>query len=271
MSKNRNSLNSTRVVRLFNATSLLRTLYREGSCSRTKLAKLTHMSPATVSRITSELVDQQIIVEKGTGKSNAGRKPVIFQLNYEKIYIAGACVSRDQMGLAIANLKGMILAKRYFHPSSLEPESLMNEIVREFELLVQETNINREYILGLGLAISGIVDSEQRKLVHSVNLGWQEVQIGEILENELDLPVLVENDANAAALAELWFGEATEVKNLLYIKTDTGVGSGINLRTELADRSSGNGRRNWPSIFYTQRQEMPMWPGGMLRNICLCT
>lgn len=227
MSKNRNSLNSTRVVRLFNATSLLRTLYREGSCSRTKLAKLTHMSPATVSRITSELVDQQIIVEKGTGKSNAGRKPVIFQLNYEKIYIAGACVSRDQMGLAIANLKGMILAKRYFHPSSLEPESLMNEIVREFELLVQETNINREYILGLGLAISGIVDSEQRKLVHSVNLGWQEVQIGEILENELDLPVLVENDANAAALAELWFGEATEVKNLLYIKTDTGVGSGI--------------------------------------------
>ncbi len=64
------------------------------------------MSPATVSRIISELVDQQIIIEKGTGKSSAGRKPTILQLNYEKIYIAGACISRDQVGLAIADLKG---------------------------------------------------------------------------------------------------------------------------------------------------------------------
>ena len=85
MSRSQKSLNSTRVVRLFNVNSLLRTLYREGGCSRTKLAKVTHMSPATVSRIISELVDQQIIIEKGTGKSSAGRKPTILQLNYEKI------------------------------------------------------------------------------------------------------------------------------------------------------------------------------------------
>lgn len=227
MSRSQKSLNSTRVVRLFNVNSLLRTLYREGGCSRTKLAKVTHMSPATVSRIISELVDQQIIIEKGTGKSSAGRKPTILQLNYEKIYIAGACISRDQVGLAIADLKGKILSKRYFQPYSLEPESLIKELVHELNLLVQEASINQEYILGLGLAISGIVDSEQKTLVRSVNLGWREVKIGEILEKELELPVLVENDANAAALAELWFGGATEVRNFLYIKTDTGVGSGI--------------------------------------------
>ena len=165
MPKSQKSLNSTRVVRLYNVTSLLRTLYREGGCSQTRLAKLTHMSPATVSRITSELVDQKIIIEKGTGKSSAGRKPTIFQLNYEKIYIAGACISRDQVGLAIADLKGEIVSKRYFQPYSLEPESLIKELVHEFDLLVQETSINRKYILGLGLAISGIVDSEQKTLV----------------------------------------------------------------------------------------------------------
>lgn len=220
-------LNSTKLIRTFNAISILRTLYKEGSSSRTRLTEVTKMSPSTVTRIISELLEQGIITEKGTEESNGGRKPVILQLNFDKLYIVGIQMNRDRVSLALSNLKGKILAKRQFRPYSLEPEELLRELVIEFDKLLKDSPIKKEHILGVGLAISGIVESSKGVLIRSVNLGWRNIKISERLEEMLDFPVVTENDANAAAMAEFWFGGAKDTPNFLYLKTSTGVGAGV--------------------------------------------
>jgi len=227
MFERRRSLSSTKFIRSFNAVSILRTLYRKGSCSRVQLTETTQMSPSTVTRIISKLLEQEMITRIGIGESIGGRKPEIFQLNYEKLYLVGVRMLRNQVDLAVADLKGKILRKREFQPYSLEPEALITEVAREFELLLKDSSIQKDHILGLGLAIAGIVDNENGILLRSVNLGWREVKIQDMLEKTLGVPVLLENDANAAALAEFWFGCGKDVANLLYLKTDTGVGAGI--------------------------------------------
>jgi len=120
-----------------------------------------------------------------------------------------------------------VLDRRTFSPYSLQPFDVVSEIAREFGLLVTLNEIDRKHVLGIGLAISGIVNSESGVLLRSVNLGWQDVRIRESLEQALGVRVVVENDANAAALAEFWFGCAGDVSSFMYLKTDTGVGAGI--------------------------------------------
>jgi len=71
------------------------------------------------------------------------------------------------------------------------------------ETLLEESPINREHILGVGVAISGVVDSERGVMIKSVNLGWENVPVAQILNDALDLPVYVENDANASALGRV--------------------------------------------------------------------
>ncbi len=219
-------LSSTHLIRSFNAISVLQTLYQKGSASRTRLAEVTKMSPATITRIIAELLEQGLIVEERVGESNGGRRPVIFKLNYDKLFVAGVQVLRDRVAVALSDIKGVLIVKKVFRQYSLEPDSLVEEIATEFQLLLETGKINREHILGVGLAISGII-GEKGVLLRSVNLGWRDVKVGELLEQALGIQVFVENDANAAALAEIWFGGAKDVSSIMYIKTATGVGAGI--------------------------------------------
>lgn len=221
------SLSSIRFVRSFNTVSILRTLYHEESCTRARLTELTKMSPATVTRIVSELIEQGLIVEECLGESNGGRRPVIFKLHYDKMFAAGLQILRDQVVIAIYDIKGRQVVKKAFQQYSMDPEALLAELAVEFEAFLRENQIDREHILGIGLAISGIVDSENGILIRSGNLGWRDVKVTETLEKSLGIQVFIENDANAAALAEIWFGKAVDVNSMLYIKTATGVGAGI--------------------------------------------
>ncbi|MBA2133258.1 ROK family transcriptional regulator [Capillibacterium thermochitinicola] len=227
MERERRGLSSTSLIRSYNVVSVLQTLYREGACSRARLAKVTKMSPATITRIVSELLSQGIITEHGIGKSNGGRKPILLKLSYEKLFIIGIQIRRDQVALGLADLKGKLMRKTSYSPYSLEPDTLIRELVQELQNLMQNANVKKEHILGVGVAISGIVESERGILLQSVNLGWRDVPVAEMLEKYLDFPVVVENDANAAALAELWFGNPKNVANFLLLKTSTGVGAGI--------------------------------------------
>lgn len=227
MKRQRQSLSSTRLIRSANAVSVLRTLYTEGGCSRPKLTRLTRMSPATITRIIAELIEQGFIFESGVAESSGGRKPVILELNYDRIFIACIQVLRDRVDLAVADLRGKIVARRSFCPYSLEPAAVIREITEGIGALLDESALARERLIGGGVAISGIVDSVNGILRRSTNLGWRSVAIGKELEAGLGFPVVVENDANAAALAEIWFGRARDAASLLYIKTDRGVGAGV--------------------------------------------
>lgn len=232
-------LNSTHLIRSFNAVSVLQTLYREGSVSRARLTEVTKMSPATITRIIAELIEQRVIIEERIGESNGGRRPIILRLNYDQLFVVGVQILRDRVALAISDIKGKMIVKKVFQQYSLEPDSLFNEISVELESLLKNARIDKEYLLGVGIAIAGIVDSENGILLRSVNLGWREVEVAAKLEKLLNIPVFVENDANAAALAEMWFGGARETSSMMYIQTTSGVGSGIIYDRRLLTGSRG--------------------------------
>lgn len=220
-------INSTRLIRTYNASTVLQTLYKHGNCSRSELTELTGMSPATITRIVADLMEQGIVSEGKMGKSTGGRRPVYIHIDHTKLYIASVKLLQDDCIVALLDLKGQILIQEKLEPVSLEPEQLLNQVVQSLQVLMTENLRERDFILGVGVAISGVCQPEQGVVIKSVNLGWQDVKVVEILENNLNLPIFIENDANACALAELWFGQAKNTANSMYIKTETGAGAGL--------------------------------------------
>lgn len=220
-------ISSTRLIRTYNASTVLRVLYKHGSCSRSQLTKLTGMSPATITRIVAELMEQGIVLEGKVGKSTGGRRPVYVHIDHTKLYIGAIKLLQDDCVVAILDLRGQVIQKERLFPSTLKPSILLRQVVNTLDRLLETCGINREHILGVGVAISGVCHSDQGVVLNSVNLGWQDVPVAETLNASLDLPIYIENDANASALAELWFGQAKDTANSMFIKTETGVGVGI--------------------------------------------
>lgn len=236
----RRTLSSTSVVRSYNVAAVLQTLHRAGSCSRSELTELTRMSPSTVSRITAQLIKRGIIVEERLGTSTGGRPPVMLRLDYEKLCVIGVRLMRDTVSLGIFDLNGRPVRKVSYAPYGWDPEFLIRELHERIDELLTDAGVRkRSHVLGVGLAVAGVVRSDDGTVVRSVNLGWRDVPVARMLEEALGLPVLVENDANAGALAEMWFGGAGDGGNVMYVKTDAGVGAGIVFEQQLVTGPRG--------------------------------
>lgn len=220
-------INTTRLIRTYNASAVLQTLYRNGSCSRTQLSQLTGMSPATITRITAELIEQGIVLEGQAGTSTGGRRPIYLHIDHSKLYIASLKLLRDDCQAALLDLKGKIIHKTQLDWNNQGPEELLHTAVGVFQAMFAAMGVNPEHILGLGVAISGICQPKDGIVIRSVNLDWENISVAEFLSSRLRLPVFIENDANACALAELWLGTAKDSTNSMYLKTEEGAGAGI--------------------------------------------
>ncbi len=229
----------TSVLRSLNAAAILRTLYREGACSRARLSRLTGMSPATVSRITAEMIRSSLVVETSRGESTGGRRPVLLRIDAGQLFAVGIQVQRDRIACLLTDLRGTPLARRVDSPFDLEPEGMLAQLARCVEGTVRQASVERQRVLGVGVGIAGVVDGARGLVVRSVNLGWRDVPLAVRLQELLGLPVLLENDANAAAMAEHWLGPSDQGGDLMFLKTEAGVGAGILLGGRLASGPRG--------------------------------
>lgn len=211
--------------------------------SRVELVEITGLSTQTVSNIARRLLDEQLIVE--AGKSSAvglGKPRTMLRLNPEGMYAAGVHVDPAVMTFVLLDLTGNVVAHaRVRTPRANEPEQVMRRIHDRFERLVADSGIARDKIVGLGLAAPGPIDQERGTIIDPPNLhGWHRVPLREALERFTGLPVLVDKDVTAAAVAETWAGGESGTGSFVFFYIGTGIGAGLVLGDELMRGISGN-------------------------------
>jgi len=144
-----------------------------------------------------------------------------------------------EIDAAIIDLRGNILAQHSLPTRREEGQaSVLHRMKGLANQLLQE--IERDKIIGLGIGVPGLVDHPSGVNLFSPNLGWRDVPIREIFQNEFALPVVVENNARAMALGEGWYGIARGHENFVWIHVGTGVGAGIVLNGELYRGDAGS-------------------------------
>ena len=223
-------------IRLINRSVIFRTVREAGTISRSDLARQTGLNPATITHITRELLNQGLIIEAGPGKSRGGRRTALLQINAQHAYIIAVRLSRHNIQSILTDLnlenviRRMITSSSLTHPADISIPAMFDLI----ESMILESGLDRNKILGIGICAPGPLDAHKGILYEPPNFpGWPRTPIREIFETKLGFPTFLDNDANAAALAEKLFGCAKDLENYVYILIEDGVGGGVMINGDI--------------------------------------
>jgi predicted NBD/HSP70 family sugar kinase len=220
-------------VRETNELKLLHIIRDRQPISRVDLVKATGLRAGTVSVIVNRLRRASVIHEGEAAPSSGGRPAKYLQINPEKAYVVGISIGVHQTVYGVSDFNGRILNQRTVRTSS-DGHGFLAQLGNEIAAQLK-TNFPRASFAGVGVSVPGLIDRVDGYLVRSPNLGWRDIPIISILQSTLDLPVHVENDANAAALSELWYGpmEVWGAHCMLFILVVEGIGTGLILNGEV--------------------------------------
>jgi predicted NBD/HSP70 family sugar kinase len=222
-----------RDMRDINQTVFLHLIRERQPLSRADIVKATGLRPGTVSAIVNRLIKEKLVYEGVEGPSSGGRPPKYLYINAESAYVLAIDLGVKESLYAVSDFNGRILLQKAVVTEG-EPEEFIRSLAAEINTLVQ-TQFPRAHVEAIGVSVPGLVDRAEGSVIVSPNLGWHSVPVRALLEEELGLPVYVENDANAAAFAELWYGPLEEVsaRTLLCVLVVEGLGTGLIINGEL--------------------------------------
>jgi len=157
----------------------------------------------------------------------SGRPGVGLVLNPEAASFIGAAIEVDYLTVVELNLAAQIV-QRIQEPigKNREPEAVLNRLVQLINQVRQTSLLGQGRARGVGLAVQGTLSLDS-VVIRLPFLGWHTVDLRHYLKPHIDLPLFVDNDANAAALTEVYLGNPLQSGSLLYILMNNGVGAGI--------------------------------------------
>ena len=223
-------------VKANNRSSILKLLNEQGTMSRKDLAAVLGLTPASVTQNCSDLIEAGILCEEGEGKNvnRAGRRKILVGINYTCRYVLSICIELGDTTLTISDLRGENRTSQHLKTDPhIPPYDFLHTVAQECLALIQRSGVPGELILGVGVSIPGLVDREKGVSRSAYRIWEKPVDVCGYLKQYLDYPILLENNVNAFARAELLFGGSREKANLLFMKWGPGIGSAIVLNNRL--------------------------------------
>lgn len=216
-------------VKKLNRVSILNIIRENENVSRQELAKFTGLTPAAVSGIVRELVELGYVKEIGLGKSSGGRRPVRLQFCPEAGYVVGAEITRNRTTIGIVDLQVRPVKVYETYIDMNNPRAGVDRLIEKIEELIAETGIPEGKIMGAGFAFPGLVDLRTKVIKRSPSLGekWCNIPVKEWIEGKFKIPLYIEHNPNAAALAEHTLGRGKDTKYLAYVNLGEGFSAGI--------------------------------------------
>jgi len=210
-------------IRDINRQIVLNYVRERGPISRSEIAHETALQRSTVSLIVDELKANGLI-DEGSGESTGGRPPILLSLRSTHAVAIGVDLGTSRTIVAASDLTGRLQDQEIF-PTNPDATETIQEIITSVNKLLRKYSSTIE---GIGISLPGFVNPETDEL-YIPHFAWRDIPIADELRAATGLPVKIENDANAAALAELWFGrpEIREVRNFIMVLVEEGVGTGI--------------------------------------------
>ncbi|PAV31177.1 sugar kinase [Virgibacillus profundi] len=225
---------SFQLMKSVNKSIILNKIRTSEPISRAQIAKDTKLTPPTVSSIVKELLEQGIVRESELGESMGGRKPTMLHINSNAFYVIGVDAGPQTVECILTNLSGEIFERtssKLIKP--ITNDQFISILKENVHKILQSSTTEREKIIGIGVAMHGVVDVETGTSLTAPNLGLREMPIKAELEKEFGTQVYVENDARAMALGEAWFGGHGDVDSMVAVNIGQGIGSGVVINGKL--------------------------------------
>lgn len=214
--------------RRVNSSIVLNLIRERQPISRAELARATELRGSTISSITKQLIGDGLVYEAAVGKSGGGRRPRLLRLNGRRSVAVGVHLGVQETIIGLSNFSGEIISKRVFKTNK-EPAQFVPMLVEELASVIGSQISAETQLEGIGMALSGVTDPTEGKIIYSSNLEWRNVEVGKALRKRFSCPLFFEDDARAAGLGELWFGGYKNLKfrHFVSVTVNEGVGTAI--------------------------------------------
>jgi predicted NBD/HSP70 family sugar kinase len=246
VSKRRQSTATTSTLARVNQTAILEILRSSGALSRQQIGTATGLSPATVNRLTAALIDEGVVVAAGQEPSTGGRPSILLRYSGGSRLVAAMQLHADRASGVLVDFDGKIVFRRdtVFVPApspdsrpstaaTHDQEAQLALILELLDQLVATATGMGAPCLAVGVAVPGVVQFPEGQVGRMPEFGWNDVPLGRLFRERTDLPVVIENDANALAFGELHRGAGKGLSSLVALFLDRGFGAGIITNGEL--------------------------------------
>ncbi|MEV4075662.1 ROK family transcriptional regulator [Nonomuraea fuscirosea] len=220
-------------------------LIRKGTCrTRKELIEYTGLSRSTITDRVDRLIDAGYIHESGVGVSGGGRPPSVLDVDATRRLLLVADLGASHAKVALTDLAARPMAEeRAEMRIELGPDAVLSWVREAFQRMLDRAGRPTSDVCGVGLDLPGSVDHATGRVIRSFLMpGWDDHPVGEAIGSMFDVPILVENDANAMALGE-WWSSWRGTDSLILIKVSTGIGTGIVLDGQIyrgVEEAAGN-------------------------------
>ncbi|MGB2867389.1 MAG: ROK family transcriptional regulator [Bacteroidota bacterium] len=225
---------NSKVGRDINRSIILNTVRRRQPISRAEISAITRLNKSTVSSIVANLVAEDLLLESPDQGGGIGRNPVNLTVKSGRHFVGAISFDAPCSRVAIVDIDGTIKAREEIWTKAVSPESLVSQCIARLNAMRSAAGPHEFH--GIGASVAGIVDSANSRVIHAANLGWNQVDLASLIRKHFpDVEfVSVENDAKAAALAELLLGShRLATTNIVFLLLGAGIGAGIAINNRI--------------------------------------
>jgi predicted NBD/HSP70 family sugar kinase len=220
---------TVRDLRRSNRSRALWQVFLNGPLSRQEVGSRAGLSAATVSNLVVALAAEGVVAEVGLEDSGGGRPRGLLQVNPDFGYVIGVDVGETAV---LVELFDFALGLRARHSAAsdvsvADPQQAAAHIAEGIDAVIADASVRQDAILGVGVAVPGLVEHSDGAVVHGQSVGWDAVPLEALLRRHMSLPILVDNGAKVLGQAEKWFGAARATDNAVIVLLGIGVGTCI--------------------------------------------
>ena len=219
-------------VKRTNRSAILRALHERGAVSRKQLAEDLKLTPAAITKIVAELMEEGFVTEGASlACGKAGRREILMELKPQARCALGVLINRRQAILSAVWLDGSVIFSREIE---LPPEAPADETVRELAVrllaLAEENGLHRDSILGIGAAIRGITDRENRQVLNAMGaLDTADYPLAQRLEEFSGLRCVMANNVRALFAAQMFMARDRETRSQFFLRCEYGIGAALSV------------------------------------------
>lgn len=213
-----------------NRRLVLKVIYQGKANSRAEVARATSLTRATASQAVADLMDEGLVSEVGLGPSAGGKPPRLLSIVDDARHVIGVDVSGDEVQGSLYDLRGQTIR----HQSLPIPDNNGDDALDLlYQLIDQLVKLADRPLLGIGLGVPGLLDAQRGIIRQAVNVGWNDLPLGDLLDQRYDLPVYLVNDSQAAALAQYTFANDEGLSDLAVLLVGRGISAGLVLNGQI--------------------------------------
>ncbi|MGL6315964.1 DNA-binding transcriptional regulator NagC [Vibrio sp. WXL103] len=215
------------LVKQLNSAAVYRLIDQQGPISRIQVAEISQLAPASVTKITRQLIERGLIKEVAQQASTGGRRAISLQTEVAHFHSVAVRIGRDYVHLSLFDLGGALLADTHHEFYYTEQDEMMDGVIGFIRHFIAEYAAHIEQLIAIGVILPGLVNPESGVVEYMPNMDIDNLELSAIIEQTFSVQCFVGNDVRSMALAEHYFGASQDCQDSILVSVHRGTGAGI--------------------------------------------